>query len=482
MRHGRILPVFLACLFTLNLNAQNATELLPRAEEGLRRAVTFFRERVAAGGGYLWHYSSDLNRGEGEQRASKTTIWVQPPGTPSVGIAYTSLYNKTKDRYYLDAAAECARALVNGQLQSGGWDYRIEFDPEKRKDFAYRSDARTKGRNTTTLDDDTTQAALRCLIQVDRALEFKDAPIHEAAQYGLNALIKAQYPNGAWPQRYQSFPSPDQSPVRKAEFPESWSRTFPGKDYTGYYTLNDNTLIDTISTMFYAAEVYSEKRYRAAAIRGGDFLILAQMPDPQPAWAQQYDAQMHPAWARKFEPPAITGRESQDVLVTLLDLYARTQDSRYLDSVGRALDYLKKCRLRDGRLARFYELETNKPLYFTKTYELTYSGEDTPTHYAFVVSNRLNEIEAAYRRAQKSDMRQPAQPRPEMPAKMTPELAKQAQDVLNALDERGAWVEPGKLQYYGDDDPAHEVIRTDTFIRNIGILGSFIESARTVHE
>ena len=31
-----------------------------------------------------------------------------------------------------------------------------------------------------------------------------------------------------------------------------------------------------------------------------------QMPDPQPGWAQQYDYDMRPMWARKFEPAAIT--------------------------------------------------------------------------------------------------------------------------------------------------------------------------------
>ncbi len=57
-------------------------------------------------------------------------------------------------------------------------------------------------RNTSTLDDNTTQAALRLLMHVDEALEFKDSAIHEAAEYGLKSLVAAQYPNGAWPQRF----------------------------------------------------------------------------------------------------------------------------------------------------------------------------------------------------------------------------------------------------------------------------------------
>ena len=118
---------------------------------------------------------------------------MQPPGTPSVGLAFLDVYKKTGDPYYLEAAIETANALVKGQLQSGGWTYHIEFDPDKRKGCAYRSDGRTEAHNVTTLDDDTTQAALRCLIRVDHELDFKDATIHEAALFGLDSLLRAQY-------------------------------------------------------------------------------------------------------------------------------------------------------------------------------------------------------------------------------------------------------------------------------------------------
>ena len=82
-----------------------------------------------------------------------------------------------------------------------------------------------------------------------------------------------------------------------------------------------------IRTMLAAWDVYGEKKYLASAKRCGDWLILAQMPDPQPAWAQQYDVNMHPVWDRKFEPPAITGSESQTVMNALLLLFRRTGES-----------------------------------------------------------------------------------------------------------------------------------------------------------
>src|SRR5262245_57787517 len=130
----RILPGWLAgwCLL-VGVGATGRAEEPPlrtRAEKALRKAVEFYRNQVGVEGGYLWRYSDDLKRREGEAKASETTAWVQPPGTPSVGMAYLSAWEATGDRYYLDAARETGTALVRGQLRSGGWDYRIEFAPE----------------------------------------------------------------------------------------------------------------------------------------------------------------------------------------------------------------------------------------------------------------------------------------------------------------------------------------------------------------
>ena len=125
------------------------------------------------------------------------------------------------------------------------------------------------------------------------------------------------------------------------------------------------------------------------------------MPEPQPGWAQQYDREMHPAWARKFEPPSITGGESQGAIRILMDVYRHTGDKKYLEPIPRALDYLDKSQLASGRLARFYELKTNKPLYFTKTYELTYDDSDMPTHYGFKLDGKLDQLRRCIHRCSK---------------------------------------------------------------------------------
>ncbi|MCI0682691.1 MAG: hypothetical protein L0Y71_11350 [Gemmataceae bacterium] len=445
-----------------------------QAAAGLRKAVAFFRTRVATEGGYLWRYSEDLKHREGEGVASPTQVWVQPPGTPAVGMALLAAYEATGEREYLDAAVAAARCLVRGQLRSGGWDYSIDFDPKRRRLFNYRVEpAITKARNVSTLDDNTTQAAVRFLARVDQALGKKDAAIHDAALFALDALVKAQYPNGAWPQRFDTFHEPAKFPVNKASYPDTWPRAYPKSDYRGYYTFNDNSIADVMDTLLEASRLYGDERYRQAALKGGDFMILAQLPDPQPGWAQQYNLDMQPAWARKFEPPSITGGEAQGVMLTLLRLYRETGDKKYLEPVPRALEYYRRSLLPGGRLARFYELKTNKPLYFTKNYELTYDDKDMPTHYAFEVGSRLDAIAKEYERLRALDpasLKQRSKPRP---PQVTDALRAQVKSVLAALDDRGRWVEAGRLRSV-PEDPALRVINCATFVRNVETLSRFL--------
>jgi hypothetical protein len=313
--------LWMGLLFLLPLHHTHAAPSRKEVLDGLRKAVTFFRTHATTQGtpgGYVWRWSGDLKLREGEGKAGPTTAWVQPPGTPTVGEAFLDAYQATGDTFYLDAARETAHALSRGQLRSGGWTYRIEYDPKQRRRYAYRVDPMGKNqRNRSTLDDDTTQAAVRFLIRTDRVLDFKDELIHDAALYALRFLVGSQYANGGWSVTRDEFPdsppSAKEYPVLKASYPKSWSRPWE-KDFRGCYVTNDNLILDMLDTLFLAADVYKDKKYVQAAERAGEFIRLAQMPDPQPGWAQQYDRDMHPVWARKFEPPAITGGESQGLM------------------------------------------------------------------------------------------------------------------------------------------------------------------------
>ncbi len=479
-RTALALAVILSAVLPQRRAAPAEAPAVRDARAALCRAVAFFRNEVATEGGYLWQYSADLSKREGEGKAGAKTIWVQPPGTPTVGLAMLRAYELTGEKSCLDGAAGAARALVRGQLHSGGWTYRVEFDPAQRKRHAFRVDGKPgkKARDHSTLDDNTTQSALLLLMRVDRALGFKNAQIHEATEYALKALLHYQFGCGAWSQAFDPGVDPKSCPARKANYPEEWPREYPGhRQYWYRPTINDNLMADLIPVLFEASEVYKDDRYKAAALKGGEFLLLAQLPEPQSGWAQQYNYEMQPMWARKFEPPSVTGGESKGVLLTLMNLYERTGDRKWLEPIPRALAYYKRSRLPDGRLARFYELKTNRPLYFGRDYKLTHNDSDMPTHYAFKLDDWTPGVERRFNKVLATEPRSRAAGAKSAP-KWSLSLEKQAAAIIVALDERGAWVEDGRLKYHGKADPTTRIIRCATFARNLETLAEYIAARR----
>jgi len=442
------------------------------AKQAMKKATHFFTSDVSTAGGYLWRYTQDLSQREGEVRASDSVIWVQPPGTPTVGEAFLTAYQKTGEPYLLAAAKGAANALINGQLKSGGWTYLIDF--KNRTKAQYRIDGgSSRARNTTTFDDNTSQSALRFLILLDQELKFQDQALHAAVMYALDSFLKAQYPNGGWPQRYSDFPDPKEFPVLKANYPESWPRTFPKKKYQNYYTFNDNAIADLVELMFLAHHVYEDSRYFDAALKAGDFIILAQMPEPQPAWAQQYNQKMQPDWARRFEPPSVTGGESQGIIKTLMQIYIYSGEKKYLEPIPSALAYLKKSELPSGKLARFYELKTNRPLYFTKQYQLTYKSNDMPTHYGFIVKSSVDSLESRYRSLLKASPQKLASMRfPTRRVRLTPSLTAKAKSAIDLLNANGAWITQGDLRTAKLENVP--VIDTRVFVKNLETLADYV--------
>lgn len=395
--------------------------------QSLRRAVEFFRDKVARHGGYVYYTSLDLSQRWGEGKASDNTVFVQPPGTPTVGMAILAAYRATRDKFYLEAARKPAAALIKGQSPSGGWPQSFEITDHSE----LRQSKRSKPVRSS-LDDGQTQAALEFLIKLDRALEWKDETIHAAAVKGLDGLLAAQFPNGAFP---QSWIAPvGNHPKLQAKYPRyDWRTEGRLKNYWDYYTLNDNLAGSVARTLIVAIEAYGDFRFRDALARLGDFLVAAQMPDPQPAWCQQYNFEMIPIWARKFEPPAIAGSESQDAMETLIEIARQTGKKRYLEPIPRALDYFENnCLLSDGKVARFYEFETNKPLYMTSKYELTYDDSDVPKHYGWKKSQRFGAIRREYELALEDTKREDK--------KMERPTVDQVKKVLARLDGQGRWV------------------------------------------
>ncbi|TWT68468.1 pectate lyase [Crateriforma conspicua] len=460
--------------------ARGADPLREQALRTAKLATTFLTENIADHGGYLWRYSSDLKVREGEGVVDTATVWVQPPGTPAVGEAFVRLYQATSDPQFLDAAMAAAGALRHGQMRSGGWQAHIEFDPDRRAKWAYRTEPPGKKRkDQSSLDDDKTQSSIRFLVQLDRATGFRDAGIHAMTTDALKGLMsQGQFENGGFPQVWMDQPPVDaKRPPIQASFPEQWPREYPGHgEYWHRYTLNDNLASTLMTTLILASETYDDPAYRDAAIRLADSLLLAQLPSPQRAWAQQYNQQMQPIWARKFEPPAVSGSESQAVIDTLMDVYQWTGDEKYLKPIRPAIDYLQRSRLSDGRLARFYELRTNRPLYFDRQYNLTYDDSDMPTHYAFKIGDRTERLRRRYQQVSgrgmvADDAREAWLDRLIGRREAN---ASRIRKIVDAIDSRGAWVVDEPMRYHRHPGPS---ISMATTVDHLNRIADFLDAS-----
>ncbi|QYM78551.1 pectate lyase [Horticoccus luteus] len=462
-RAAALVGMGLAAVLPAALSAAEAPrDLRSEATAALKRAATFYRTQVASHGGYAYFYTPDLSERWGEGVGTRDQVWVEPPGTPAVGRAYLEAYAATHDPFYLEAATETGQALVYGQLKSGGWRQTIDFNPKGDRSGDYRN-GRGHGMNYSSLDDDQTQAAIQFMVRLDQALDFKNEKIHEVTLFALNSLLQAQFPNGGFPQGWKE-PAPNK-PIIKAHYPKEWPRLWPHEAYHTYYTLNDG-LVGTVSdALLLAYETYHDERYKQALARLGDFLILAQMPEPQPAWCQQYNFNMEPTWARKFEPPAVCGLESEDAVKTLMKIYRVTGDRKYLAPLPRAIAYLQTCLLPDGRMPRYRELETNRPLYMNRKpgvsgssnapgyYDLTYSDKDLPKHYGWKQPSSINELAAEFAAIDQPGAAKVvdgqtfteagkliAVARVAGQEATAEELAPDVQRIIAALDDQGRWI------------------------------------------
>lgn len=420
-----------------------AKALAMEVRSAMRRAANYYDQRVCVRGGYVYHYTLDLKTRWGEGLAGEYAVWVQPPGTPTVGMAMLSAYEATGDPFYLDCARRAAEAMAYGQLRSGGWTNQVDL-ANFHTGQPYQGGRRQRDGNSS-LDDGQTQSALQLVMRVDEALRFKNQRIHDAAMQGVRELLGAQFPNGAFPQVWSEpaksrvLPKETQAIVR-ANYPShDWRTEGRIKEYWDMYTLNDNVCGYVTDTLWDAHRIYRSDAAVQALRRLGDFLLLAQMPDPQPGWAQQYNYAMQPIWARRFEPAAVAGDETQEAVATLMRIAALTREPKYLQPIPTALDYLERSLLPDGQIARYYELRTNKPLYMKrkgKQYSLTYDDSRLPRHYGWKMPAKIKQLRADHQTL-KQELASGTSP---SLLQDRPVSEKQARALLARLDDQFRWV------------------------------------------
>lgn len=340
-------------------------------EATMRRATAFMVEKVAYRGGYLWNYLPDMSRRWGEMEARETQIWLQPPGTSSMGHLFLDAYHATGDEYYYRAAEQVAAALMWGQHESGGWNYLIDFAGERSLRDWYATIGRNGWRleefqhyyGNATFDDQTTTDAATFLLRL--YMEKRDARYRAPVDRAIQFVLDSQYPIGAWPQR----------------FPLSHEFSKKGRaDYTSYYTFNDDVGWENVAFLIQCYQVLGERRLLEPIARGMDFFVRSQADAPSPGWALQYTPDLKPAGARTYEPLALATHTTATNIGHLIDFFELTGDTRYLERIPEALEWLEKVRLPTpdptGRThPTFIEPGTNRALYVHRRGSNVVNGE-----------------------------------------------------------------------------------------------------------
>lgn len=284
----------------------------------------------------------------------------------------------------LDSVAE--RMLVY-QREVGGWpkmvgNVKVTYDhPLSVVEIAAtRDDA---GRNDATIDNHATTREIRYLLQAYG--RTRNPAYRAAAEKGIRYLLLMQYPNGGFPQYY-----PDRS------------------NYRHQITYNDDAMIEALQVLRDVSRKNKELALvdaglvapaTAAVARGLDCILKTQYVQrgTRTAWCAQYDENtLLPAKARAFELASLSGMESVNIVRFLMDTDNPSPAIR--QAVEAAVAWFEKVKLTgytvqdqpDAKLpkgydrvlvpkpgavvwARFYDLQTNQPIYV---------GRDSQVHTA----------------------------------------------------------------------------------------------------
>jgi len=375
-----------------------------QALETMKKATTFMVEKAAYNGGYVWSYLPDFSRRWGEMEAFPTMIWVQPPGTATMGHLFLDAYHATGDAYYYEAAVKAAQALIAIQHPAGGWNYLGDLAGEASLKKWYDTIGKNGWRleefqhyyGNATFDDAGTAEASQFLLRL--YVEKQDPAFKPALDKALAFVLDSQYPVGGWPQR---FPLKD-------EFHHH------GKaDYTGYITFNDDVAGENLKFLIMVWQALGDARVLPSIRKAMDCFLACQQPQPQPAWGLQHKvSDLKPAGARTYEPEAFATHTTGGNIASCMDFYELTGDPKFLARLGEALDWLDSVKLpaeqiKGGRAyPTFVSIGEGKPLFIHRTgsnvvngrYFADHNPENVVIHYS---STRSVNVEGLRKRLAK---------------------------------------------------------------------------------
>lgn len=429
-------------------------DLRERSNVSLQQAVAYFYS-INTQGGYGYFVTPDLSRRWGESPLDTETIEVQPPGTPAVGQSFLRAYQAIGDQQALDAAKDAAYALIRGQNTHGGWNHTINFA--------------NLSNETVSFDDNQSQSAVSFLMALDQ--EIDDPQLSTAIKQALDMMITTQLDNGGWPHKY-----PAQG------------------NYHDFATFNDGGINDCIRVMIEAYQWYSEdSKIEKSLHQAVRFMMISQLPPPQPGWAQQYNEFLQPAWARAFEPPSVCPAVTINNINTLIDLYLALGSKSLLAPIPDALRWLDEVQMDNGKWARFVELGTNKALYYDRgrirVESMAELHPERRTGYAYETDLKVPleavraRFEAALALGHQGLKKAENELSQEEAAQRLKALSSLVERIIEGQDSSGAWITqndrfkrkmPKGVRWNGEY-AVMDRISSSVFNRNVSILCEYIE-------
>ncbi|MDI1247607.1 MAG: pectate lyase [Lacunisphaera sp.] len=303
--------------------------------------------------------------------------------TAGAAVRWNAIARQPAEWYASAEARALAASILLYQASEGGWTKNTDMSAPPSAAYL----ALKPGAHAPTIDNGGTTTQLQFLALVITATG--DATLRAAFERGFDYLLAAQYANGGWPQFYPLV-----------------------KGYYTHITYNDNAMVNVLTLLRATAQgkapyafVDEARRAKAAAAveRGIACILRTQVKQggKLTAWCAQHDeTTFAPAWARNFEPPSLSGMESVGLVRILLGV--ENPSPEIIAAVEGAVAWFRAVPVRglrvdtapgtDGKKdrhavadpaapllwARFYELETNRPIFI---------GRDKVIHYDY------NEIE-----------------------------------------------------------------------------------------
>jgi pectinesterase len=265
---------------------------------------------------------------------------------------------KTSDWYRSAEARQIADNILSWQSPQGSWPKNINT----RRNHYSGDTNKIEG----TFDNGATTEELRFLARAFNATG--DSRYKQAFLKGLDHILKAQYPSGGWPQSYP-----------------------PGDGYPRYVTFNDGTMI---RLMFLLREITESSEYgfvdakrrqavRESVDRGIECILKCQIRvNGKPTvWCAQHDeVNYSPRPGRSYELVSLSGSESVGILRFLMSLDNPSPEiiraieagvkwfaSVKISGIRRNWVHGDKVIVKDPNAfphwARFYEIETNRPIF-----------------------------------------------------------------------------------------------------------------------